>query len=175
MEVAFAFGGILFGWLLGFGQQAWRDRREGQIAARLLASELGAQRAELAGRRDHLGWDPYRQIHFRVWEAYAPLILRILSVETMASLQQTLLAVEHADAMGAYTLEGRKQLEAAPSNAPAEARIRLDSLVAKSNATATRAASDAIDQIDAVIVPLLMSAYETPLRYAKRRVREIAR
>lgn len=56
MDVLTALIAVLIGWLLGYGQQSWRDRREAQLATRLLVDELLFSKAELVNHRDNLDW-----------------------------------------------------------------------------------------------------------------------
>ena len=58
MSVLTALVAVLVGRVLGYGQQAWRDRREAQLAARLLADELVFSKDELMKPSRHIGRQP---------------------------------------------------------------------------------------------------------------------
>jgi hypothetical protein len=168
---ALALVGVVLGWLLGFGQQALRDRREGQLAARLLIHELGTNAAELDARRDSLEWQPYRAVSFRAWDAYAPLILRVISVDAMFAVMTAHLAIQHADELGRLARAARERAGRVSGDsewraAPHQVRERLET-------AAAAAVADARERVDEAVRLIMLPAHEPPLRAIRRRAREL--
>jgi hypothetical protein len=99
MEVLLVFAGIAFGWLLGAGWQAWRERREGRFAAWLILSELIGNTAQLEHAREPKRWTERRAFSQTAFDAYGPKVLRILRPEGALAVIAAYQAVRTTEAM----------------------------------------------------------------------------
>jgi hypothetical protein len=99
MEVLYVFAGIAFGWLLGAGWQAWRERREGRFAAWLVLSELMGNTAQLEHAREPKRWTERRALSQTAFDAYGPRVLRILRPEGALAVIAAYQAVRATEAM----------------------------------------------------------------------------
>ena len=158
---------VLVGWLLGFGQQAWRDRREAKLAARLLLDELLYSKAELGNRRDNLEWAAYRPISHRVWETHGSLILRLLSIDVMQELRMADLSIDHADYLSKMIVESQPHLLRVPAITRRRAEQVEESMVRRA-----KAAVDEVEQrVDRAMVSIAVLAHETLWAAVRRRAR----
>lgn len=99
MEVLLVFAGIAFGWLLGAGWQAWRERREARFAAWLVLSELIGNTAQLEQAREWKRWTERRALSQTAFDAYGPQVMRILSPDGALAVIAAYHAVRTTEAM----------------------------------------------------------------------------
>jgi hypothetical protein len=100
-EIGLALGGILLGWLLGVGQQIWRERREAMLAGRILSMELASNLAAIEVPMKDRDWDAGRmqQLSQKAWEAHGLVALRILDLREAQLLTLAYNAVPHVNSM----------------------------------------------------------------------------
>jgi hypothetical protein len=164
MDVLTALIAVFVGWLLGFGQQAWRDRREAQLAARLLVDELLFNKAELVNRRDNLDWTVYRPITHRIWETYGVLILRLFPFEVMHEVQMAHLSIDYADELSKMIVENRDRVRAAPP----EVRQRAEEIEAGAIEKARTAVAEVEERGDRAMVLVALPAHESLKGFVRR-------
>jgi hypothetical protein len=164
MEALIALLAVFFGWLLGFGQQAWRDRREAQYAARLLIHELGINAAELDSRA-RSDWRENKPISHRVWEAYGVIVLRIIPYKVMHKILLAQISLDHADKVSTFIATARQRFEkhlfsrgqALDTLADMEERAKL-------------AVAEARERVDEATFLLIRPAHENIAQFLVRRL-----
>jgi hypothetical protein len=168
MSVLLALVLLFVGWLLGFGQQAWRDRHEAQLAARLLAAELLQNQMELATRASGGSWDEINGISHRLWETYGVVVLRIMEVGLMQEILLAQFAVDHAAQLADTFVKRVDQRRMTPEAAREEYQHALDNLE-----TSEKAAVEQVSRrVEHAIPQLIGAAHESFARFIVRKLKE---
>lgn len=168
MDVVIGLVAVFVGWFLGFGQQAWRDRREAQLATRLIIHEIGLNKAELESRANRY-WGPYRPTTHRAWETYGITALRVVDFNRMHKVHMAQLAIDYADQLSKLIVAARDDLRKVPD----ERRSDAEGAIAEAQDAAREAVAEVVRLVDEVTLLLIGPAHETFPHFVKRSARKV--